>query len=637
MGLTGPSQKVSTRLVATLTALAFLLTACSPSGRTSSTSTTQPNLPKGYEVKTDSTVTVAVRSLPSNFNPGTSAGDNPVTQMVMAQVWPSPFVTTPSFEMASTDLLLSAEVHGVSPLKVVYDLNPKATWSNGTPITAADFSYDWREHLATSALLPDAGLVAGYRDIASVVGSDGGKTVTVTFNQPFAQWQELFSYLPPAEVATRYGWTKAFEDFSSSKVLSGGPFEISSFRPGHELTLSRNPTYWGPAPTIAHIRFVVERSGAATLAGLERGTISLAELAADAPSPGVLGAGAVGLKGAARARAMAGGRNPLAWTGGLSSSLWQLCFNFDDPLTANILVRRGIEHALDRSVIVADSEDLVDPRVHVAVSRLMVAGETNGTGSRPVAKAPDLYHPAAAVTDFKEAGYELGAGGLMRAGGSGPPLVIDLLEPSGNWAVSQAGLVIQSELAAIGIRVDIEKSSLVSILARRLPRGNFEMALAPFAVGATTADLLPEYSDPVLPYRYLAGPSPTPTEGRLPTGGSPSGALWQTSGGAGREPGAVAIGAVTRDVLGFDSQTVDSYFSKALQALDPPAELNYLEKAEQELWRQVVTIPLFQTGMELVRSARLENVSVSPTPAGPLWNAQEWAILKHLPTRGRSA
>ncbi len=633
MGLTRPARIGPAKLAVSLFSLSLLLAACTPSSRSGSTTTTGPSVPKGYQLKTDSTVTVAVRALPSNFNPGTPAGDNQVTQMVMAQVWPSPFVTTSSLEVAGSAMLVSAEVHGVSPLKVVYQINAKAAWSDGTPITAADFVYDWHERLQDSDALPDAGIIAGYRDIASIIGTNGGRTVTVTFKQPFSQWQELFSYLPPAQVGQRLGWEKAFAGFSPDRVLSGGPFEITSYRPGHELTLSRNPSYWGPAPTIARIRFVVEPSSAAMLAGLERGSLSLAEVPATVPAPGVLGVGAVGMEGAARAtKALRGRRNPLAWTGSLSDRLWQLCFNFDDPLTADLLLRKGIEHAIDRSAVVAASEDLVDPRVHVAVSRLLVSGETSATGASPVARAPDLYQPSAALRAFSQAGYSLGAGGLMRAAGTGPPLVLDLLEPAGNWAVDQAGLVIQSELGAIGVRLVIKRLSLVSMLEHQLPQGNYEMALAPFAVGGTIAALLPEYSNPVLPPRYAAGPtSPGSLHGTATVPSSGPSSLWSTPGSQGSEPGALAVRAVTRDVLGFESSAVDSYFAKALAELNPPAELADLEKAEAILWRDVVTIPLFQTGVELVRSARLENVSDSPTPAGPMWNAQQWAILKQLP------
>jgi peptide/nickel transport system substrate-binding protein len=622
----------SARLLAAGLALVLggLAAGCTSSPRTSPSTVTRPSLPKGYQLETSGTVTVGVRQLPTNLNPSTPAGDNAVTKMVMAQVWPQPFVTAPSFDLETSGLLSSAEVHSVSPLSVVYVISPKATWSDGVPITAADFIYDWRQLLGHSASLPDSGLVAGYRDISSIVGSNGGRTVTVQFKEPFSQWQELFSDLPPAHVGEKGGWVRAFAPGGAAQSISGGPFEITSYRPGHELTLSRNPSYWGPAATVAHIRFLLERSDAAMVTGLRNGTIALAELAADQPTPGLLGAGSLGISGLGSKQTS--GSLPLAWSGALGNSLWQLCFNFYDPLTANLSLREGVAHALDRSEIVADSEGLVDPRVRVAEARLTVSGETSAAGGNLVAKAPDLYDPAAAIDSFRAAGYSEGAGGLMRAGGSGPPLVLDLLVPRGDWAVERAGFVIQAELSSLGIKVDLERRSLSAMLRRLLPMGDYEMALAPFSVSPTEASVVTEYSNPVIPPRLPSSPSyGNSIPGSPTTAGTLEAALWETRAAAGTEPGALSVNAVTRDISGFDNASVDSYFWKALQALDPPTALSYMEKAEKILWRNVVTIPLFQPGVELIRSQQLENVSESPTPVGPLWNAEDWVILKHVP------
>ena len=35
------------------------------------------------------------------------------------------------------------------PETIVYTLNPKAVWSDGVPITAADFKYAWESSAAT--------------------------------------------------------------------------------------------------------------------------------------------------------------------------------------------------------------------------------------------------------------------------------------------------------------------------------------------------------------------------------------------------------------------------------------------------------------------------------------------------------
>lgn len=617
--------------------VSLLAAGCSSDATAPPRSTTATTIPGGYLLETNGTVTVGVRSLPTNFNPASVAGDNRVTQMVMEQVWPQPFVTDPSFGVESSGLLSSAEVESVLPLKVVYAINPQAVWSDGVPITVSDFIYNWHEHLANSALLAQSGLVAGYRDIASIVGSNGGRTMTVTFSRPFSQWQSLFADLVPAHIGEKYGWSAAFAGFSPKRVVSGGPFEISSYKPHHELTLSRNPHYWGSAAHVARIRFVLERSNAALVSALQSGSVTIGEVSATAPSAGVLGAGSVGVAGVSPALATATERSSLVWSSAAGDQVWQLCFNLDDPTTSQIDMRLGVEHSLDRSTIVADSEQLVDPKIRVSVSRLTLPGEATSastSGASPVVeRAPDLYQPTTALASFRAAGYEPGAGGLLRLGGTGPALGFSLLEPSDDWPIDQAGLVIQAELLSIGVRVDLEQRKLSRILSTSLPKGFYELALVPFEVTPSEVTAFPEYTNPVL---HPSAPIPPVT----PLSGGTSGAAgvttttglpWTTQAPAGTEPGAVAAGGVTRDVTGFDGAAVALDLNDAMSELNPSTALSYLQKAEDELWADAVTIPLFQPGFDLVRSVRIDNVSESPTWAGPMWDAQDWAILKQVP------
>ena len=86
--------------------------------------------------------------------------------------------------------------------------------------------------------------IAGYRDIASVTGSNGGHTVTVKFKNPFADWQMLFSNLLPAHVMEKVGWNPSCSTVSPSIDLSGGPFEIASVS-GSTIKLVQNPKWWG--------------------------------------------------------------------------------------------------------------------------------------------------------------------------------------------------------------------------------------------------------------------------------------------------------------------------------------------------------------------------------------------------------
>ncbi len=110
----------------------------------------------------------------------------------------------------------------------MYTLNPKAVWSDGVPITAKDFIYAWEQQRGD--LTSDPALVAstaGYRDIKSVTGSNKGRTVTVVFRQPFADWQMLFSNLLPAHIMEKVGWNPSCTTVNPAIDLSAGPFRIA--------------------------------------------------------------------------------------------------------------------------------------------------------------------------------------------------------------------------------------------------------------------------------------------------------------------------------------------------------------------------------------------------------------------------
>jgi ABC-type transport system substrate-binding protein len=92
------------RLLPSLRALAFVFAVCLLAASCTAApvrtgSDTPPTVPGGHVLDTSGTVTVGVRSLQTNFNPATPAGDNPITRMVMEQVWPQPFVTDPTFPL----------------------------------------------------------------------------------------------------------------------------------------------------------------------------------------------------------------------------------------------------------------------------------------------------------------------------------------------------------------------------------------------------------------------------------------------------------------------------------------------------------------------------------------------------------
>src|SRR5215831_1869311 len=193
------------------TALAIVVTACGGGGsggasapttrlkETPSATAIQINKQPRDRVKDGGTLTWPLDDIPANFNIMQVDGSLVDNATVVNALLPAPFLfdetATPRF---NPDYLVAEPVVTTEPKQVVkYEINPKARWDDGTPITWEDFHWVW----ASSNGKNEAYQIAasnGYSQIESVERGADDREVVVTFAQPYADWQNLFSPLMPA-------------------------------------------------------------------------------------------------------------------------------------------------------------------------------------------------------------------------------------------------------------------------------------------------------------------------------------------------------------------------------------------------------------------------------------------------------
>ncbi len=105
------------------------------------------------------TATMALDENLAGFNINTSAASEFVLQEIMNMVWPQAFIVNAKLQpVLNNQLLESAVQTSDSPQTVVYKLNPKAVWSDGTPITADDFIYNWQAQSGNPAYTDVGGM-----------------------------------------------------------------------------------------------------------------------------------------------------------------------------------------------------------------------------------------------------------------------------------------------------------------------------------------------------------------------------------------------------------------------------------------------------------------------------------------------
>jgi oligopeptide transport system substrate-binding protein len=137
-----------------------------------------------------------------------------------------------------------------------FHLRPNARWSNGDPLTAADFVFAWQRTVdpATGASgLEPLDMLRNARDLITGASKDfaalgveavDANTLRVVTSGPSPTFLEKCSlrYAFPLHRTTIEKWGKAWTQ--PDQMVSNGPFVLKSWTPQGSLVLARNTKYW---------------------------------------------------------------------------------------------------------------------------------------------------------------------------------------------------------------------------------------------------------------------------------------------------------------------------------------------------------------------------------------------------------
>ena len=267
--------------------LAMVAVACGGSSKpkaNQSTNTTVAGTSGSTTYDKTATQTFFIDQEPANWNCTSADGNEEACINIVDRIWPSVFHTYPDFtNHLDSSFMVSATQTSTSPQTIVYKINPKAVWSDGTPITYQDFVYNWQAQSGATTPTDVGGAAfapattSGYNQIQSVAETNGDPyTVTIIFSKPYADWRGLFGAddpLVPAHIAQQVGYNDGFTD-PVKDVVSGGPFMVQSYNKGTSITLVRNPKYWGPAANLAQVNFRFLTDSTQVVPGLQNGEVN---------------------------------------------------------------------------------------------------------------------------------------------------------------------------------------------------------------------------------------------------------------------------------------------------------------------------------------------------------------------------
>ena len=343
-----------------------------------------------------------------------------------------------------------------NPFTLTYHVRPAARWSDGTSVTAADFVFTFQ----IAPGLPEEVL----RKIRSVRAVDA-KTVRVAFRRGelFADWRALlFTVILPrhalvgAELETI--WQTGIDNPKTGIPIGSGPFLVESWERGRQLTVVRNPRYWGQHD--AYLDRIVVRF------------LQTSELA-DAMRRGEVDVGTAGAEELLR--------RPVAGVEVVSepSSTWE---HLDvriggrgHPALEARLVRQALAYGIDREAIVR-AVDARFARESGAVRRLLdsVVFPTRSPFYRPNWKGY-RYRPGLARRLLERAGCRRGADEVYVC--AGERLSLRLLTTAGSPQRQLELELIQAQLRRVGIEARPTYVPPATLFGRTLPTRDFDIVL----------------------------------------------------------------------------------------------------------------------------------------------------------------
>lgn len=348
-----------------------------------------------------------------------------------------------------TDYFTSVELTNTEPQQVTYTINPKAVWSDGSPITWEDIASQANALSGRDkTFLISAN--QGFDRVAKVERGVDDRQAVLTFSKHFADWRGQFagnSFLFPKSVtATPESFNKSLVD---NITLTAGPFLVQSTdRAQGRVVLGHNPLWWGDKPKLDTITWVMLDS-AAYLPALQNNELDVSPVASRDELKTV-----EGVPGIAIRRAPANQWSHLTFNGAPGSLL-------SDPKVrvaiSKAIDRQGIATAIDNG-LVADPKPLNN---HVYLEG-QKGYQDNSLG----------YDPDAAARELDEAGWKLN--GDVREKDGRKLEIRDVMYNQDVWV--QMAQIMQQNLARIGVKLTIDTKPGTGYFTDFIQPGDFDVA-----------------------------------------------------------------------------------------------------------------------------------------------------------------
>jgi peptide/nickel transport system substrate-binding protein len=353
------------------------------------------------------------------------------------------------------------------PFTLTYHIRPEARWSDGVPVSARDFVFTHRMSVSHETELLDRTLVEQVRRIRVV----DAKTVRVVLRSRFADWRALFGIVLPSHALTGedFGriWADRIENPKTGAPIGSGPFLVERWERGRQLTLVRNPRYWGARR--AYLERLVVRFRMDSLDPVDwfrSGDVDVAHHFV--------------LASVSALRREAGVRVVIDPTAGYEHFTIRLGPG-GHPALRNKLVRRALAVGLDRSALIRGSPfGEADPTLRPLESVVFLPQSPHYK-----AKWSTYRHsPQLARRLLEEAGCRRGGDGIYSC--AGERLSLSFVTSAGLPARERVLFGVQAQLRQSGVEVLPTFVPGQALFTQFLPSGAFDVAYFGWGVGLSS-------------------------------------------------------------------------------------------------------------------------------------------------------
>ena len=417
-------------------------------------------------IKPGGTMTWALSQTIPNFNYYEVDGSLLDNYNVINALLPRPFHFSASgVPTVNPDYYTSIQKTADNPETIEYKINPKAKWSDGTPLTWEDFKSLWQATNGKNTKF-NVSTTQGFDKIASVTKGSDDQDVIVKFASPFTDWQSLFDPLVPKSLtATPDTFNKAWV---AKPAVTAGPFKWGSEnKTAKSYTIVKDPNWWGDQAELDSITYVAYNDPSAAVQALGSGDLTYDDITFGDEVGNVQAA--KGYKGIQIRQA--------------GSNIYrQFTLNTKDPILSDQTVRQAVVLGIDRKAITTAligklGGNPTPLQNHFFMKNQAPYEETCGQFCN--------YDPAKAKQLLEGDGWKLTNGYYQK---NGKQLALTITIPSQTPNSKAEAEVAQTTLKAAGIKLTLTTVPSDDFFPKYITPGKFQLTTftwigTPFPVG----------------------------------------------------------------------------------------------------------------------------------------------------------